>query len=65
MSIILSRSDKTDGTFGLGVLEPSKDPVDVPDFPPSISSLWVGLAVVIGLMGESPSTDPNPTLELL
>ena len=40
---------KTVGTLGIGVLEPSEDPIDVSDFPPSTARLWLGFAVVIGL----------------
>ena len=40
---------KTVGTLGVLVgVEPSEDPIDVLDSPPSISSLSLGLALVIG-----------------
>ena len=41
---------KTVGTLGVLVgLEPSEDPIDAPDFPPSISTLWLGFDSVMGL----------------
>ena len=39
---------KTVGTFELWVLGPFIDPVYASDSPPSIQSLWLGLAVMIG-----------------
>ena len=41
---------KTVGAFGVLVgLEHSEAPKDVPDSPPCISSLWLGLDLVMGL----------------
>ena len=40
---------KTVGTSGIGILKPLEDPVDELDSPPSMSNLWLGSAVVIGL----------------
>ena len=40
---------KTVGTLGIGILELSEVPVDALDSPPSMSSLWLGFAVVIHL----------------
>ena len=41
---------KTVGTLGVLVgLEPSEDPIDAPDSPPSISSLWLLFDLVMGL----------------
>ena len=37
------------GTFGIGILDLSEDLVDALDSPQSIYSMWLGLAVVIGL----------------
>ena len=41
---------KTVGTLRVLVyLEPSEDPIDVPDSPPSISSLWLGFDLTMGI----------------
>ena len=41
---------KTVGALGVFFgLEPSEDPIDAPDSPPSISSLWLGFDLVIGI----------------
>ena len=42
---------KTGGTLGVLVsMEPSEAPIDVPDSPPAISSLWLGFDLVMGLI---------------
>ena len=42
---------KTVGTFGVLVgLKPSEVHIDVLDSPPSISSLWLGFDLVMGLI---------------